>query len=171
MNATSDAGPGHRSVETACLRAFPDIHYSCTDLLNLLNRQTNRLIREAVFAPDNLQCEGFSLRRVDPAQFAALKHRRTLNTCFEKRLLGGILMVFIVLSGAVNASTSRFPELYELTLEELLHIRVMDFFQHPSLLIELPLEELLDIRAVRIAQDCNPATDEHAVEPEGRKPR
>ena len=171
MNATSHAYFGHQQVETACLRAFPDIHCSSADFLSLLNRQTNRLIRKAVFVRDNLQCEGFSLRRVDPAQFTAMKLLRTLNTCFEKRLLGGILMVFIVLSGAVNASTSRFPELYELTLEELLRIRVMDFFQHPSLLIELPLEELLDIRAVRIAQDCKPATDRPAAEPEGREPR
>ena len=80
-------------------------------------------------------------------------------------------MVFFVLSGAVSASTSRFPELHELTLEELLRVRVMDFFQHPSLLLELPLEELLNIRAVRVAQHCQPSADRPAAKREWRKPR
>ena len=80
-------------------------------------------------------------------------------------------MVFFVLSGTVSASTSRFPELHELTLEELLRVRVVNFFQHPSLLIELPLEELLNIRAVRIAQHGQPFADRPTAKRERRKPR
>jgi len=80
-------------------------------------------------------------------------------------------MVFFVLASAVSASVSRFPALHELTLEELLRIRVMDFFQHPSLLIELPLEELLSIQAVGSTQCCHPTTDGAVTKRQWRKPR
>lgn len=73
----------------------------------------------------------------------------TLNTCLRKPLTGAILIALLVLASAVGASASRYPQLHELTLDELLRIRVIDFFQQPSLLVELPLEELLTIQAVR----------------------
>ena len=72
----------------------------------------------------------------------------SLDTGSLKRCCGGMLAALFIHPGPVNAATLRFPVLYEMTLEELLHVRVMDFFQRTSSLIELPLEALLDMRAV-----------------------
>jgi hypothetical protein len=94
----------------------------------------------------------------------------TLNTCLRKPLAGAKLIAFLALGSAVSASASRYPQLHELTLDELLRIRVMDFFQQPSLLVELPLDELLTIQAVRSTR-CRADTDGFSEKRKWRTPR
>lgn len=71
---------------------------------------------------------------------------KSLDTGSLKRCCGGMLAAIFIHPGPANAATLRFPALYEMSLEQLLRVRVMDLLPHP--LLEMPLEALLDMRAV-----------------------
>jgi hypothetical protein len=153
-------------MQMACLRASSGTHQSCA------GSQNRRIFNEfAAPFPRSItyNAQGFPQARCSDL-LTAMIFFGTLNTCLKKPHTGAILIVFLVLAGTVSASASRYPQLHELTLDELLRIRVIDFFQQPSLLVELSLDELLTIQAVRSTR-CQADTDGFSGTRKWRTPR
>ena len=95
--------------------------------------------------------EGFYLRRDEIYSPMASEFKKT-SIDLANRLFVGVFVLSCFVACATTPSVRYFQALHELSIEALLRVKVMDYAQPQTWLIELPLEELLRIEAVRVPQ-------------------